>query len=75
MVQILEYNINVKSTHQESSIDENGVDLAVLEYYLAMTPTERFEAYERQIKVIFQFWRENNIEPDFECEYFPSEDR
>jgi len=52
-----------------AQIDENGVDLTVLEYYLAMTPTERFESYERQIRIIFQIWLENNIEHDFECEY------
>jgi hypothetical protein len=52
-----------------AQIDENGVDLTALQYYLAMTPTERFQAYQRQIKIIFRLWRENNIEPEFECEY------
>jgi transposase-like protein len=67
--------MKVESTQQESSIDKNGVDLAVLEYYLAMTPSERFEVYERQIKIIFQFWRENGIHHEFECEYFPHIDK
>ena len=51
------------------NVDENGVDLDVLDYYLALTPTERYEAHLKQIRAIFEIWRQNGIEPDFECEY------
>lgn len=51
------------------NIDENGVDLDVLDYYLAMTPTERYNAHQKLICAIFEIWRQNGIEPDFECEY------
>lgn len=53
------------------NLDNNGVDLDVLDYYLAMTPTERYDAHSRLLKVLIQTWKDNGIEPVIECEYAP----
>lgn len=67
----MNYNedMNEADSPHRQNLDENGVDLDVLDYYLALTPTERFEAFERQVAQLFEFWRENGIEHEFECEY------
>ncbi len=55
--------------HAKPNLDVNGVDLDVLDYYLAMTPTERYDAHSKLLKLLIQTWSENGIEPEIECEY------
>ena len=52
-----------------ANINEDGVDLDVLDYYLAMTPSERYEAHASLLKVLIETWKANGIEPEIECEY------
>ena len=51
------------------NIDENGVDLDVLDYYLAMTPSQRYESHAALLKILIETWNANGIEPEVECEY------
>lgn len=51
------------------NLDANGVDLDVLNYYLAMTPTERYNTHDSLLKLLVETWKANGIEPIIECEY------
>ena len=56
-------------------IDENGIDLDLLDYCLALTPSQRLEAHAIRLRALLKYEEENGIEHDYTCEYDYSKDQ